>query len=56
MICPWCEGSGVQLYVEHLEDGTEKEWWNECEHCGGTGEIILFSWDDDDGEKGNDEN
>jgi len=56
MICPWCEGSGVKLYVEHLEDGTMKEWWNECEHCRGSGEIIDFSWDDDDEEKGNDEN
>jgi len=48
MICPWCEGSKVQLYIEHLEDGTTKEWWNECEYCHGTGEIILFSWDDEE--------
>jgi hypothetical protein len=31
-----------------LEDGTEKEWWNECEHCGGTGEIIFFDENDDE--------
>jgi DnaJ-class molecular chaperone len=54
MIYPWCEGSGVQLYVEHLEDGTTKEWWNECEYCHGYGEIIDFS--SDDKEMGDDEN
>lgn len=44
--CPECNGDGVVLESEELEDGTVNEFYMKCKNCDGTG---IIEDDEDEG-------